>query len=150
MSVKKQSLFDQIGGLAVLDQVHKIFYDKLYAHEWLGQFFIGHDQTSIERRQSMFMAEKMGGAVQYFGKAPTMAHRHMFITQELFDLRHDLLKQSLVEAEVSDELARKWLAIDYAFHKIIVKDSIASFYSKSFRFEKRVIIPRPPIIVKAN
>jgi hemoglobin len=141
--VVQSVLFDQIGGLPVLEQVHKLFYDKVYAHEWLGQFFVGHDQASIEKRQTLFMAEKMGGDVDYWGKQPEMAHRKMYITHELFDLRHALLDQALHEAGVADELAKRWLAIDSAFVRVIVKDSIESFYRNSFRFEQRVIIPRP-------
>ena len=139
----KQSLFEQVGGLPVLDHVHKVFYDKVYAHPWLGRFFDGHDQVSLERRQTQFMAEKMGGEVDYFGKGPAMAHRHMYITQELYDLRHELLRQSLEEVGVPEILRRRWLAIDYAFIRLIVKNSIAGFYHNSFRYERRVIIPKP-------
>jgi len=143
MTEGKPSLFELVGGLPVLEQVHKLFYDKVYAHEWLGQFFIGHDQSSIEQRQTLFMAEKMGGDVDYWGKQPEMAHRQMYITRELFDLRHELLHQALVEADVAEELIERWLAIDNAFIRVIVKDSIESFYSNSFNFEQRVIVPRP-------
>jgi hemoglobin len=139
----EQSLFDQVGGFPVLDRVHRVFYDKVYAHPWLGRFFVGHDQTALERRQTRFMAEKMGGEVEYLGKAPAMAHRHMYITRELYDLRHDLLRQTLEEVGVPDILRRRWLDIDYAFLGVIVKDSIADFYHNSFRYEQRVIIPRP-------
>ena len=139
----KQSLFDQVGGLPVLEYAHKVFYDKVYAHPWLGRFFEGHDQVSLERRQTQFMAEKMGGDVEYFGKAPAMAHRHMYITRELYDLRHDLLRQTLEEIGVPEILRRRWLAIDYAFIRLVVKDSIADFYHNSFRYEQRVIIPKP-------
>lgn len=64
----KQSLFDEIGGMPTFQKVHKIFYDKVYAHEWLGQFYIGHNQEIIEQKQSMFMAVKMGGDVKYTGR----------------------------------------------------------------------------------
>jgi len=141
--VNEQSLFDQVGGLPVLEQVHKVFYDKVYAHPWLGRFFAGHDQVSLERRQTQFMAEKMGGDVEYYGKGPAMAHRHMYITRELYDLRHELLRQALEEVGVPELLRRRWLAIDYAFIRLVVKDSIADFYHNSFRYEQRVIIPRP-------
>jgi hemoglobin len=139
----KQTLFDEIGGLPTLRNVHKIFYDKIYAHDWLKLFFAGHDQQSIENRQTKFMAEKMGGPVEYYGKQPLMAHRHMYITRELFDIRHDLLKASLREAGIADDLARRWLKIDYAFIRQIVKPSIESFYQTTFQYEKRLIIPKP-------
>ena len=127
----------------MLEHVHKIFYDKVYAHPWLGQFFAGHDQSSIERRQTLFMAEKMGGDVTYYGKGMKMAHRAMYITQELFEIRKGLLTESLVEAGVADELIQRWLKIDSAFQRQIIKDSIEDFYSETWRFEKRVIIPKP-------
>lgn len=141
--MSQQTLFDAVGGLPTLRKVHKIFYDKIYAHDWLKLFFAGHDQQSIEERQTMFMAEKMGGDVAYYGKEPWMAHRHMYITQELYDLRHELLKESLLEAGVPDKLAHRWLKIDYAFIRQVVKPSIESFYQTTFSYEKRLIIPKP-------
>ena len=140
---KNQTLFEAVGGLPTLRKVHKIFYDKIYAHPWIGKFFAGHIQEAIEARQTSFMAEKMGGDVTYYGKDMKMAHRQMFITQELFDLRSQLLRQSLNEAGVSDELATRWLKIDRAFSGQIVKDSIESFYSWTWKYEKRLIIPKP-------
>lgn len=139
----KQSLFDAVGGLPTLQRVHKIFYDKVYAHEWLGQFFRGHSQEAIEYRQTMFMGEKMGGPVEYWGKDMQYAHEAMYITQELFDLRHALLEESLREAGVPEALRERWLKIDGAFRKQIVKDSIESFYSVTWPYRKRTIIPQP-------
>ena len=138
----KQTLFDAVGGLPTLQKVHKIFYDKVYAHEWLGKFFDGHSQEAIEIRQTQFMAEKMGGEVDYWGKDMEYAHEAMYITPELFELRHALLEESLREAGVPEDLRERWLRIDAAFRKQIVKDSIESFYSKTWPYRKRVSIPR--------
>lgn len=137
------SLFDDVGGLATLQRVHKIFYDKIYAQPWLKQFFAGHNQQAIENRQTAFMAEKMGGDVVYMGKQPKMAHRAMYISDELFDLRQQLLRESLIEAGVTPALQQRWLKLDNAFRPAIVKQSIAEFYHTSWLYEKRVIIPRP-------
>ncbi len=139
----KETLFDQVGGLPTLEKVHKIFYDKVYIHPWLGKFFEGHQQEAIEQRQTSFMAEKMGGDVNYMGKMPKMAHRQMYITQELFEVRRDLLQASLQEADVPEGLSERWLRIDEAFMKAIVKPSIEAFYKDTFKYEKRVIIPKP-------
>jgi hemoglobin len=139
---KKLSLFDEVGGLPVLQQVHRIFYNKIYAHPWLKHFFAGHNQQAIESRQTAFMAVKMGGKVSYWGKQPKMAHRHLYITEEQFNIRHELLKQSLMEAGVATLLARRWLRIDAAFKRQIVKDSIESFYRQTWKYERRVIVPK--------
>jgi len=141
-SAKKLTLFDAIGGLPTLQKVHKIFYDKVYAHPWLGKFFIGHNQEAIENRQTSFMAVKMGGDVTYMGKEPKMAHRAMYITQELFDLRTELLRESLMEVGLSEDLIERWIKIDNAFKNQIVKDSIEDFYKNTWKYEKRKIIPK--------
>jgi hemoglobin len=139
---EKTTLFDEVGGLGTLRKVHKVFYDKVYAHPWLKHFFVGHNQQAIEDRQTSFMAQKMGGDVEYWGKEPKMAHRQMYITQELFDVRHQLLKQSLAEVGVPKALSKRWLKIDYAFRRKVVKDSIESFYRETWKYEKRIIVPK--------
>lgn len=128
--------------MPTLKRVHKVFYDKVYAHPWLGKFFIGHDQQAIEDRQTAFMATKMGGEVTYYGKEPYIAHRAMYITEDLFDIRTEILRESLHECGVDEEVIQRWIKIDNAFKKQIVKDSISSFYQTSWKYEKRVIIPK--------
>lgn len=140
----KASLYEAVGGLATLQQVHKIFYDKIYAHPWLQQFFAGHNQEAIEGRQTSFMNEKMGGP-KYLGKPLKQVHENMYITQELFEVRHEILKASLQEAGLTDELITRWLKIDNAFMKQITKKSVESFYRDfHFTFKQRIIIPKPP------
>jgi hemoglobin len=139
----KQTLYDAIGGLPTLKQVHRIYYDKIYSHHWLKHFFAGHSQEAIENRQTSFMAEKMGGPIEYWGKDIKTAHEAMYITDELFEVRHTLLDESLRQAGVPRELRQRWLRIDNAFRKITVKDSIASFYSVTWPYKRRIIIPRP-------
>lgn len=124
MKINEEKLFDLIGGRPVVEKVHKIFYDKIYADPWIGLYFKGIDQKTIEDQQTDFMIQSMGGPKNYCGKFPIPAHKHMFITNELFDLRHQLLTDSLKEAGVPDELAQYWLKIDGAFRKGIVKASI--------------------------
>lgn len=139
----KQTLFDAVGGLPTLQRVHKIFYDKVYRHPWLGKFFEGHSQTAIENRQTAFMGEKMGGDVTYMGKDLKTAHETMYITEELFDLRRDLLDESLREAGVPDDLRERWLRIDSAFGKSIIKDDREAFMAVSWPYKKHIVIPDP-------
>lgn len=141
--LSKCSLFELAGGLPVLQRVHKIFYDKVYAHPWLGKFFEGLSQEAIEFRQTAFMARKMGAGSNYFGKEPKMAHRQMYITEELFQIRRTLLEQSLLEAGVPAAIRERWLRIDSAFKRHVVKASVEDFYKTTWKYEKRRIIPRP-------
>lgn len=139
----KPSLFDAVGGLAVLEKVHRIFYDKVYAHPWLGRFFEGHDQRAIELRQTQFMGKKFGGAITYPGKDLELAHRRMYITPELFALRQRLLRESLQEAGVPENLIVRWLRIDAAFRKDIVNASREDFDLIDLKYEQPLIVPDP-------
>lgn len=138
-----QTLYEAVGGLPTLQKAHKIFYDKIYAHNWLGQFFAGHNQQAIEDRQTSFMAEKMGSPDRYLGKDLKMVHESMYITRELFDIRQGLLDESLKETGVEDELRERWLRIDSAFMQKIIKPSIEAMYDNDWQYKKPIIIPKP-------
>ncbi len=142
--MSKQRLFEAVGGLPTLQKVHKIFYDKVYADPWLGQFFAEHEQAAIENRQTQFMAEKMGSTEKYPGKPLRQVHENMYISPELVAQRTRLLRESLAEAGVDEALAERWMRIDAAFAKQAVKSSMVDFYRNySFPYKRRIIIPRP-------
>jgi hemoglobin len=117
-------LFDKIGGRPTLQKVHKIFYDKIYSHPWIGKFFQGIDQDYIENQQTDFMVDIMGGPSDYHGKMPHEAHKHMFITEELGELRSKLLLEALNEAGLSEENKLAWMKIDSAFLKKLIKKNL--------------------------
>jgi hemoglobin len=118
------SFFDEVGGRPIIEKVHKIFYDKIYAHPWIGLYFKDIDQKIIEVQQSDFMEQNFGGNSVYLGKLPGPAHRHMFINEELFKLRTQLLEESLSEAGLNNEQIKKWIKIDNAFKGQILKKTI--------------------------
>jgi len=142
-STAKQTLFDKLGGLPTLERVHKRFYDRIYAHPWLKGFFEAHEQAAIELRQTQFMAEKFGADIRYPGMELELAHRRMYISEELLTLRRELLRESLEEEHVPEALITRWLKIDGAFWKDIRKDSLAAFSEIDLKYEKPVIVSRP-------
>ncbi|MGZ3693775.1 MAG: group I truncated hemoglobin [Bdellovibrionota bacterium] len=121
---EKKCLFELLGGRETLEKVHKIFYDKIYADSWIGQFFANTERKHIENQQTDFMSQAMDGPEKYYGALPIPAHMHINITTELFKLRSGLLADSLKEAGVPPELALRWIKIDGAFEKGIVKKSL--------------------------
>jgi hemoglobin len=121
--MEKDKLLAAVGGRPVLEKVHKLFYDKLYEHPWLKKFFKDVPQETIENQQTDFMISNMGGDQIYCGGMPKNVHRHMFITEELFDLRAKILEESILACGVSKELTERWVRIDYAFkHSLVKKD----------------------------
>lgn len=125
--MNRTKIFDELGGFETLERVHKIFYDKVYAHPWIGRFFENHNQQSIEKQQTSFMAERFGGPKQYAGNNAKYTHEHMYITDELFDTRQGILKESLEEAGISPHLIESWLFVDAAFRQQVVNKDYKSF-----------------------
>ena len=123
--------------------MHRVFYDKLYEHPWLKGFFEGIDQKVIEDQQTDFMTSNMGGGKVYSGGFQKNVHRHMFIPNELFDIRGKVLRESLQECGVSKELIKRWIKIDDAFRHSIVKSDISQ-YEKRCKTDEFVNIPKPP------
>ncbi len=124
MAIDK-TLYDRLGGKPTLVKVHKIFYDKAFAHPWLSKFFTDKPQEVLENQQTDFMAQLMGGPKAYGGKSPKSAHQHMLITEELFELRSELLRQAIKEAGIADDLCEEWLDADRSLKRAVVKSSEA-------------------------
>lgn len=142
MNTVKTKLFYDLNGFDTLRKAHKIFYDKVYAHPWLSPYFKGHEQSFIEEQQTKFMAEKFGGPREFLGKEPKYAHEHMYITEELFEVRQQLLRESLEEAGITEDLIERWLKIDSAFKKAVSNDDIDAFHAL-YTFKERIIIENP-------
>jgi len=122
MAIDK-TLYDRLGGKQTFIDVHKIFYDEVYAHPWLKKFFTDKPQEILETQQSDFMMQLMGGPKTYSGKTPKFAHQHMVITDELFELRSQLLSEAIKKAGINDDLREEWLAADGALKQALVKTS---------------------------
>ena len=136
--------FEQLGGRAIIARIASSFYDKVYAHPWLGKFFAEVPQDVIESQQVDFMQQSLGGPRTYLGKYPIPAHRHMFIPDKLYIIRQQLLVASLNECDASEELIDRWLRIDNAFRKGIVKESLDDC-EKRYATDEIVVFedPRP-------
>ncbi len=141
-------IFEQVGGYEMLKKVNKIFYDKIYAHPWIGQYFKSINQEHIENQQTDFMAQAFGGPEKYAGKFVPDAHVHMMITEELFQVREALLDEAFLEAGANALLIEKWKTIDNAFKRKVVKKSIAEC---KLRYNTDVIqdFPNPNPLKKA-
>ncbi|MCO4793741.1 MAG: group 1 truncated hemoglobin [Bacteriovoracaceae bacterium] len=147
MGIGKLS-FEELGGRPVLEKVAKVFYDKVYEHPWIGQFFKEVDQEVIESQQVDFMSAALGGPRVYLGKLPVPAHKHMLLNDEIFDLRESLLKQAMDEVSVLPELRERRLTIDEAFRKKLVKKDISEC-EKRYKTDEFMDFPNPNPTKKA-
>lgn len=137
-----EKLFYDLGGMPCLEKVHVIFYDKLLSHPWLKDFFKGVPRWHLESQQSDFMSGLFGGPLIYGGRAPQSAHTHMFITEEIFLIRHELLAQSLTEAKIRPDLKERWLRYDMGMKKAAVKKSISECEGR-YKTEPLIVVENP-------
>jgi len=137
-----EDYFNALGGRACFERVHKIFYDKLLAHPWLKGFFVGKTRAHLEDQQTDFMIGLLGGPRIYGGRSPKDAHCHLFVTKEIFDIRHQMLADSLNEAGVPEELQDRWLKLNASFEAALVKQSPDECKGR-YRAEPIIVVAKP-------
>jgi len=140
--MSKLVAFEKMGGRSSLIIINKIFYDKVYKHPWLKQFFQQVPQQHIEDQQVDFMQKVLGGENLYVGKAPPVAHMHILINDDIFQVRKELLEEAFFEANADPELMNKWLALDESFKRVIFKDSSAQC-KRRFKTDNILDFPNP-------
>ena len=133
---------DDIGGKDCIARVHKILYDKLLSDPWLKDFFVGMERWHLEDQQTDFMHDLFGGPACYQGRFPMNAHQHLFITEEVFMVRHKLLAESLSEARVPEEHKQRWLKFDMSMKAALVKKTVEDCEGR-YKTEKVIVVPKP-------
>jgi len=125
-----------------LQKINKVFYDKIFTDPWLSIVFKGIDQEFIQSQQTDFMLFAMGGPKRYSGRGPDQAHPHIFISEEMWQHRENILKSSFSEIAAPIFIAEKWLKIDQAFKsKIVMKDP--SGCKPRYAVDEFIIVPKP-------
>lgn len=117
-------LLQAIGGRDVIERVHRRFYTTIFEDEWLGRFFWGKNREALVKKQTDFMTACFGGENRYEGETPAIAHMHMYITDEAADYREHLLREAILAEGISEAIADRWMAVESAFRKAIIKKSI--------------------------
>lgn len=132
-----------------IEDVNKVFYDKVFKDEWLSQIFHGVDQKLIETQQTDFMLGAFGGPKNYSGRNPKDAHTHINVTEEMWQLREKYLKQAFAETNFPEEFATKWIRIDEAFKAVILKKDVSECKGR-YATEPIIDIPNPNRFKKAG
>jgi truncated hemoglobin YjbI len=126
------TLFEEIGGVDAVRAVHSRLYTALFDHPWLGQFFYGKNKEALISKQTKFMVAAFGGPNEYVGEPPALAHMHMLVTEEMSIEREKILRQSIMDEELGEDIARRWLKIDRSFWPAINKTSANECVTKCF------------------
>lgn len=120
----------------------KEFYELVYKDEWLSQVFASVAQDFITNQQSDFMLGLLGGPKIYSGRNAKDAHPHIFINEEMWQLRESLLIKAFDKTHFPLDLRRRWLKIDEAFKSLLVMND-PSDCIKRFTADEIINIPSP-------
>lgn len=107
----------------LIDYVNRIsheFYELVYQDEWFKKLFINVKQEFITSQQADFMIGSLGGPKNYGGRPPQDAHPHIWISEEIWKFREDLLIKAFNKVGAPQELLDAWLRVDEAFKSSIV------------------------------
>ena len=122
--------------------VNQAFYERVYKDPWLSKVFRGVEKDHIARQQTDFMLGAYGGPKNYAGRSPQDAHPHIFIDEEMWQLREKYLKEAFEESGFPVDLRARWLKIDEAFKRAILKRDISDC-SPRFFTDEIIVEPNP-------
>lgn len=108
------SLYEKLGGAAVIDAAVDVFYRKVLDDDRINGFFDGIDMEAQIAKQKAFMTMAFGGPHDYSGKDMRIAHAHLVsqgLDDEHFDAVAENLQTSLSELGVPEESIREVLAL---------------------------------------
>ncbi len=117
-------ILSKIGGKDVVFKVHQRFYDVIFNEPWLETFFLGKSKEALIKKQTQFMVAAFNGPNNYKGDTPAFVHMHLFITDEMADLRERILKAAIIAEGLSESIADQWLNVEHSFRAAIVKNSV--------------------------
>ena len=119
-----RSLFERLGGQAVLDSAIDILYDKILTDDRIKGFFENIDTERLRNKQKAFMAFAFGGEAEYKGKSLEEAHRSLAdqgLSGDHFQVMVEHFRGALNELNISETL------IDEAIKNVLkTQDKIIS------------------------
>lgn len=125
-----------------VEKITTEFYEIAYEDEWLKDVFKIIEKKIITEQQVAFMIGALGGEKRFSGQPPGSAHPHIFIDEEMWNRREELLLKAMDRVGCPDVIRDRWLKVDLAFKRhIVMKDP--SECQKRFFSDEIIIVPNP-------
>ncbi len=97
-----QSIYEQIGGTAVVEAAVDGFYERVWSDPDLIPYFAGIDRERLKSHQCAFIAAALGGPDAHPGRSMAEARAGRGITDRAFDRVVEHLADALAELGVDD------------------------------------------------
>ena len=103
------SLFEALGAEPVLRRIMERFVDRIFEDVMIGYLFRAADRQRVKDKEFEFAARHLGAPVVYTGRPLAEAHRAHRITGGQFMRRLQILKETLAEFQVPENIREHWL-----------------------------------------
>lgn len=133
----RQNLFDRLGG-DTLRTILADFYDRLFADAMIGFVFDGKDKARLIEKEWELTAKLLGADVAYTGRSLASAHGPHRIFGGQFDRRMQILRETLADHHVADDIAQTWLGDNAKMRAVITPDKAGSCGDPESRPRKRL------------
>lgn len=114
-------LWEALGHGKLLNKILHDFYNKVFTDDRLSPFFAHVTQDRLEQKQYNFLFHNITGEKVYFGMSMRNAHHWMVISEELFEYRSQLLRDSIKKFNLPGHLMERWMALEESHQSKIVK-----------------------------
>src|SRR5262245_61467986 len=104
------SPYDRLGGEPALRVIIADFVDRVFADIMIGFFFRNADRRRIKELEFQHAAEHLGAPLRYRGRPLDAAHAGHKIMGGQFARRKELLRLTLVDHAVPQDIIDGWLA----------------------------------------
>jgi len=115
-------MYERIGGEQGLRAIVDDFVDRVFDDVMIGFFFRKVERRRIKELEFQHAAEHLGGPVRYRGRPLQEAHAAHPIMGGQFARRTELLRQTLSEHGVADDIQRAWLDHTESLRGLITRD----------------------------
>lgn len=115
--------FETIGGHEALQKIMDDFVGRVFDDVMIGFFFRNASRERVAKMEALFAAKLLGAKdVHYTGKSIRDAHAKHPIMGGQFMRRQVILRQTLNDHGVSDEIIERWLAHNESLRSQVTGD----------------------------
>lgn len=128
---REPSLFDRLGGEAVLRPLVADFIVRLCSDQMIGFLFAGVDRPRLIEREFQMTARMLGADVPYEGRPLPEAHARFQVMDGQFARRRLLLMQTMRDHGAPEDITRTLIAHTDRLRPLLVADSCAAASARS-------------------
>lgn len=118
-----QTLYERLGGEAKLRQIMDTFIDRVFNDRMIGFFFRSADKNRLKEMEFQLTARFLGANIEYQGRPLEEVHAQHPIMGGQFMRRLQILRETLEEHGVCQEVRDAWLSHAESLRPLITRDA---------------------------